>query len=294
MNKRILMVLLGALPIIALGGCMKVSVDQVVQPDGSSHVRIVNDISAIAGLGDLNDMSLGGLEDSANVEAADLGEFEENLNSACDDFYRDTTLQNPNCARADYVITMEGDLQIPEEQFKVKKSLPYKTYSYNAQYVFDVLGETGGEQSQQFNKEKLTEAKAGADLIGMTLSYTVTMPGKEVIAASIGDIDQTTVTMDIFDLIGEDEVMVESQELNWLWIILGIGLLIGGLMIAIVVLVVVMKSKRKKKSNTTPQAVPDATPFRKVDESVPPLSTVTEQPKESPTIIAPKEQPKSD
>lgn len=235
-----------------LGGCMKVSVDHTIQPDGSSHVEIVNDLSALAGLGDLNNTSLGSLGDAAADPAASdqLADFEANLEAACDDFYRDTTLLNPTCERNGYVVTMGGDYTLPESAFTVKKSIPYTTYTYNAKEVINTLGQTGGEQAKQFDEAALAQAKAGASLVGMELTYSVTMPGKEVVITDVGEITETKVEINIFDLIGNDATTIQSQAVNWTW--LGILILLGIVIVFIGVAVLMMMVKKKRKAANVP------------------------------------------
>lgn len=267
---------------ILFGGCMKVNVNHIIQADGTSRIEIINDLSALAGLGDLNNASLGSLGDAAADPAASdqLADFEQNLEAACDDFYKDTHLQNPNCERKEYVVTMSGDYDIPDTAFTVKKSIPYVTYTYDAKQVIMALGETGGEQAKQFDEAALAQAKAGAALIGMELNYTVTMPGKELVSASVGEATETTVKIDIFDLVGNDATTIQSQSLNWLWI--GILILVGLVILAVGVAVLMMVIKKKRKvANATPGLATTTKPFH-IAEATTPLPTTP--PEDSPKI----------
>lgn len=252
-----------------LGGCMKVSVDHRIESDGSSHVEIVNDLSALAGLGDLNNTSLGSLGDAAADPAASdqLADFEANLEAACDDFYRDTSLQNPTCEREGYVVTMNGDYTIPESAFTVKKSIPYITYTYDAKEVINALGQTGGEQAKQFDEAALAQAKAGASLVGMELTYTVTMPGKEIVETNVGEATDTNVEINIFDLIGNDATTIQSQAVNWIWV--GILILVGVAIVMIGVITLMMVIKKKRKAANVPAGLATTSKPFDIPESQP-------------------------
>lgn len=268
---------------ILFGGCMKVNVTQVIESDGTSHVEIVNDLSAIAGLGDLNQASLGGLGDAAADPAASdqLADFEQNLEAACDDYYRDTKLQNPSCERKDYVVTMAGDYDIPDTAFTVKKSIPYVTYTYDAKEVISTLGQTGGEQAKQFDEDALAQAKAGASLVGMELNYTVTMPGKEILTTDVGEISETKVEINIFDLIGSDETTIQSRNVNWLWI--GILIVVGLVVLVVVVMILMMMMKKKRKAaNVTPGLATTTKPFHIAETTT--TSLPITPPEDSPKI----------
>lgn len=254
MNRIFKMSALLAGVALLVTGCFKVDIQHAIKKDGSSHVVMVNDVSALENLGGLNDLSLGGLGDVTNG-GVDTSEVEANLDSACDDFYKETTLVNPNCVRDGYVITMEGDTLLTEEMFTVKKSIPYITYSYNAANVFSILGDTGGEQSEQLSSDAIKEAKAGAELVGMELNYTINMPGT-VVSAAVGEIDAetNTVTMDVFELVDQPEALVTAQALNWMWLIITGGILVVLVLVVVMVLMVMMK-RRKKASAVNPAII---------------------------------------
>lgn len=254
LSQKLVGLVLGS-AVVLTTGCFKVDIQHAIKKDGSSHVTMVNDVSALENLDGLNDLSLGGVSDVTDG-GVDTTEVEANLDSACDDFYKETTLENPNCTRDGYIITMEGDTQLTEEMFTVKKSIPYVTYSYNAANVFSILGDTGGEQSEQLSSDAIKEAKAGAELVGMELHYTVTMPAT-VASAAVGEIDAetNTVTIDVFDVVDQPEAMITAQALNWMWLVIVGGVLIALVLVAVVVLMVMMK-RRKKASAVNPTAAP--------------------------------------
>lgn len=263
---------------VVFAGCMKVSVDHVIQPDGNSHATIVNDLSALAGLGDLNDASFGGLGDAAAdpVATNQLKDFEKNLETVCDDFYRDTALLNPTCERKDYVVTMQGDVQLTEPAFTVKKSIPYVTYTYDAAQVLAVLSETGGKQADQFDTAALQQAKSGAALVGMELTYTVQMPGKEIVTTDVGDIKDTSVKINIFDLIDKDTTNIVSHKVNWVWI--SVLILIGLVFLIIGVSVFIMMMKKKRKvADATPGLATTNKPFHVTEPTATSSETKTSE-----------------
>ncbi|MDP3970750.1 MAG: hypothetical protein Q8P90_03545 [bacterium] len=233
--------------VLLLGGCIKMDMQQTINKDGSSHVKIVNDLTAFGEFSQLDDASLGAAGDTAAGD--ELSQITENLDSACDDFYADTTMENAVCVRDEYIITMEGDLQLTEDIFDVKKSLPYITYSYDATNAFALMNETGGEQSKQLDETAISEAKASADLIGMELNYTLTMPAP-ITNSSVGVVTANQVVIDVFDLSGEEAIYIESQDLNWAWIIGGSVILLFLLALIILVLVLVIKRKMRIKKMT--------------------------------------------
>lgn len=230
--------------VLISAGCIKVDIQQVIDNTGQTHIEIQNDFSQLAALGETKDLGLGG--SPLLPKGPDLSNFQENLEGACDDFLKDTNLQNPQCEREEYIVTMQGDAVVPSEVFIVEKSLPYITYRYNARHVFDILGETGGEQSKQLDEKTITQAKTGADLLGMKLDYTLNMPAP-VLETAVGDIQGNSVTMDVFDLVDKPEAYIVAQEYNWPWIIAAISAVVILLLVGVVVTVLVIKSKFKNR-----------------------------------------------
>ncbi len=268
MKRFIITFTLASLPLIA-AGCINVNLDQTIEKDGSSAVTIENDLSQLASLGDLDDSSFGAAE---GLPASDkISEFTENISTACDDFDSETALERPVCEVRDNVVTMSGNIQLSEEVFEVKKSIPYTTYRYDLKNAFSLLRETGGDQAEQLDRDGIKEMKAGADLIGMKMTYSLTMPA-EISSADVGDINGTQLEVDIFDLVDDEGLYVEAQDLNWSWIIMLTLILLFGFVIFVVVVVLVIRSKMKKRKAAKQQsaAVTPESTEQKTDSTPPP------------------------
>lgn len=190
--------------LVAVSGCIRGEIVETIRGDGTSLVAMEEDYSKLYEL----------VKQSAGEEES--AAFRQNLTQSCTEFLKVTKLKNARCdAGENFVITKSGEYS-PRESgaLVVSPSIPYTTYKYDAKNIFGVLGNASAPQGQTFSEEALAQTKSQAALLGLDFKYTVVMPG-EVTKKDIGEIkDKNNVVINLFDMVGRENLYVESQELN--------------------------------------------------------------------------------
>jgi len=144
---------------------------------------------------------------------------DDSMIQTCENFTKNTTWKNAECILEDDIMTLRGDIILNTSYFEVDRSIPYITYRYDATNINNIIEDASIE-----------------------MTYTLEMPG-EIVSSDLGKIKGNTVTIDMFDLMEEEHVYVESRESNTVWnvaIILTIG-------VVIVIAASIVIYNRKKK-----------------------------------------------
>jgi len=219
--------------IIFVSGCINMEVNQKINSDSNSEIEIVYDLSAIAGISSQFESDL--------EQQESMSDFNENLSQACTEFNEKTDWKNAKCITTDdYKIIMSGEISLKDSpDFKITRSIPFITYRYDVKNIYTILSDVNvsEDQGQDFSDESLLETKSMSRLFNMEWKYTLEMPGK-ITKADVGEIKDNKVIIDMFDLAEEDHVYVESQELNLLWNLGVIAIIIG-----IVAIILILKGR---------------------------------------------------
>jgi len=236
-------VILASLILIAvlMSGCIKLTINQVINADGSSEVQVIYDMSALSA------MAQAFANESADGE--DASDSKSEMEESCAGFYNSTSLQNPRCSVTDDLkVVMSGETSLDgNPAFKVSRSIPYVTYTFDAKAVNSILSDVGDAQGQSFDTDQLKQAKAAAGAMGMSFTYVVQMPGT-IYEADAGTIEEDKITIDIFDMLDSENVYIKSRELNLLW---DIGLIV--IVVITVFLVILFLGKRGNKIQSNAQ-----------------------------------------
>lgn len=219
--------------IIFVSGCINMEVNQKINSDSSSEIEIIYDLSAIAGMSSQFDSEL--------EQQESMSDLNENLSQACTEFNEKTDWKNAKCITTDdYKIIMSGEISLKDSpDFKITRSIPFITYRYDVKNIYTILSDinVSEDQGQDFSDESLLETKSMSSLFNMEWEYTLEMPGK-ITNADVGEIKDNKVIIDMFDLAEEDHVYVESQELNLLWNLGVIAIIIG-----IIAIILILKRR---------------------------------------------------
>lgn len=230
--------------LLLLSGCIKMTVNQTIDTDGSSHMEVVYDMTAMVD-------SVQSMDDGSNPDALSII-TPEDAQASCDQFASETAWANPTCSIEGYVFTMGGDVQLVSPEFTTSKGLGGTNYSYDLKNLYTQLQAVGDSQGQEFSDTALKEQKEYVELTGIELTYTLTMPGT-ITSTDVGTIseDGSSVTIDLFDLADLESAQVVSEvaSVPWLWIAIG-----GGALIVVIGGVVVMKKKKPAMPAATPTA----------------------------------------
>jgi hypothetical protein len=115
----------------------------------------------------------------------------------CEKFYSNTLWKNPYCSVDGGKAIMRGAVSLKNEQeYVVKRSVPYNTYTYDAKAIHRISPELNGSE----------------------IALVLEMPG-EIIGAEAGTLRANKVEIRTLDLAGRKNAYVESRELNTSWII---------------------------------------------------------------------------
>ena len=226
--------------VILLAGCINLEIKQKIDRVGNSNIEIVFDMSKL----------VEPFKESVSQYCSEVSEekdSKEGFMKSCDDFNEKTKLKNPKCSvTEDYKIVMSGELALGGETFKVVKSIPYITYTYDAKHIEKLVSESvGGSKNLGIPSEDLGESSdfgnfgLSPEMLGIKATYTLEMPGK-IVKADFGEIKDNKLIMDLIELQDKDKALVESQELNLTWLIAGGAVLF---MIVIIVLALVLRRK---------------------------------------------------
>lgn len=241
-NRSLFASTVGLVGVMLLSGCIKMDVQQTVNTDGSSHMKVVYDMTGMV-------ESMQSMDDGTNPDALSII-TPEDAQASCDQFTTETSWANPTCSIEGYVFTMEGDVQLESPAFTSSKGLTSTSYNYDLKDLYTQLQAVGDSQGQEFSDTALKEQKEYVEFTGIELTYTLTMPGT-ITTSDVGTIseDGTNVTINLFDMaeLESAHVVSEVKSAPWLWI--GGG--VGGL---IVVLGLVGFMMKKKKGPAAPTA----------------------------------------
>lgn len=260
--RRIYITSAALMSLLVLSGCIKMTVTQTIENSGKSHVEVVYDatemMQSLEGFSDTQevlDAETAGTEDATTTEdpADDVDTYlvsDEDSQKSCDDFYAQTTWENPSCTFEGYVFSMSGDVTLTAPAFEASSGVGGTTYRYDLKNVYDVLSAVSSSQGQDFSDESLKEQKDYVEMTGIELTYTLTMPGT-ITTTDVGTIqeDGKTVVIDLFELPDYETAFIESKESGTPWLWIGIGALVvvlgvGGFM--------VMKKKKGGRVETAP------------------------------------------
>ncbi|MFA6436561.1 MAG: hypothetical protein WCW30_05525 [Candidatus Gracilibacteria bacterium] len=280
MKKSSLPLWVGAITLLLLSGCIKMDVQQTINTDKTSHIEVIYDASELVSY--MTSMEDSFSEDSTTTEETTVtddttvtdettpseplttdeitvtddtavttdsnADLLTGFDEACDTFLAETTWTNPTCVAEEYVFTMAGDISLLEDPSLTTNKTPAGTvYRYDLKNLFIQLSAVGMSQDQDFSDAALEEQKQYADMSGITLTYTLTMPGT-ITKADVGTIseDATSVSINLFDMAGMENAYVESTVKGTPWLYIG-----GGILLLVVITGGVMMMKGKKKPTPT-------------------------------------------
>jgi len=244
MKKSHLSLLVGVITLLFLSGCIKMNIQQTINADKTSHIEMTYDASEFVSY--MTSMGDSFSEDATTTDPnADLlASFDE----ACTTFLAETTWANPTCISQDYVFAMAGDISLADDPaLTVGKGATGTVYRYDLKNLYTQLNAVGTSQGQDFSDTSLQEQKEFADMSGITLTYTLTMPGT-ITKYAVGTLseDGATVSINLFDMAGLESVYVESTVKGMPWLYIG-----GGVLLLVVVIGGVTMMKGKKKATPT-------------------------------------------
>lgn len=214
--------------LVSMSGCIDIEANQKINSDGSSEVELIYDFS--------------GLNESAEMYGSVDDQQDDSMIQTCENFTKNTTWKNAECILEDDIMTLRGDIILNTSYFEVDRSIPYITYRYDATNINNIIEDASIGEEQETVEESMGGMKAMAAMFGIEMTYTLEMPG-EIVSSDLGKIKGNTVTIDMFDLMEEEHVYVESRESNTVWnvaIILTIG-------VVIVIAASIVIYNRKKK-----------------------------------------------
>jgi|GEM_PF-1970505 len=217
-----------------LSGCIKQEYYQKVNPDGTSTIRQVTDFS--------------GMVESMDESMAEMGgapgeNFTAGLLESCSGITDDSIA----CSVDGYVLTLEKTFT-PEDgyyTFEVEQGL-YNKYRLTVNKVpSDVFADAMQDEDLMGGAEASTDtidltdktnakqtAQTVALISGMELTYNVEMPGAVKTAYVDGgdytpEIEGNTAEYDLLEVFDDSgALVVESEELNILWVGVGLAVII--------------------------------------------------------------------
>jgi len=249
------------LAVLILSGCISLDVKQKIKSNGDSEMEVTYDLSAFYSVA--NDMTAG--FGNGSVKQPEAGKEDNNLTESCGKFLKGTDWKNPKCrVTENYKIIMGGESSLKgNPAFKVSRSIPYITYHYDVKNVYSELSDASKSQDQEFSDAQLSKSKQVANAMGMKFTYTVEMPGK-ISKADIGEVKGNQVVIDLFELSGKEVVYIESQELNLLW---DLGAL--ALILAFITWGVVAMLKKRAKTAQAQGQYPSQQGYQQVQQYSP-------------------------
>lgn len=263
MKKSSLSLFISATTLLILSGCIKMDVQQTINMDKTSHIKVVYDasefVSYMTSMGDSFSEDTTTTDDTTATDDTAVtddttttdstttdpnAELLTGFEEACDEFLAQTTWTNPACTSQDYVFTMAGDISLTDSTaLTTSKGATGTVYRYDLKELYTQLNAVGESQDQDFSDAALQEQKEFADMSGITLTYTLTMPGT-IDKADVGIIseDGTTVSINLFDMAGLESAYVESTVKGMPWLYIG-----GGILLLVVVVGGVMMNRHAAK-----------------------------------------------
>jgi len=201
-NIKYLLVASVIVSVILISGCINLELNQTIRADGTSSVELVYDLSNIA------DMA-----QSMNGTGPDVDAIRQNMSVTCNEIGDKTRWSNVQCSVSDDLkITIKGELDLRNSDALVITTTDSKTtYRYSVKDVYNTLSDVSEPQGQEeVNDEQIQQAKQMAAMMNIKMDYTLKMPGK-ITRADVGEVNDDTVTISLFDLAGRDAVYVESE-----------------------------------------------------------------------------------
>jgi hypothetical protein len=228
--KRLFIVFALIVLLFLFSGCIKINVYQKVHPDGMADNTAEMDFSGFAGLS-------GGMGEEPIDMSTMCEQMEEQSEGQYEDFF---------CEVDGYVVTFGGKTNLnenPEIEFEKVEGFPFTTYklTIQSQSLEDLSSgadTTGMPETElsTINEEQLAQMKS----MGVEMNYTIEMPGT-ISKAEGAEVEGATAKFDLLEFFatGQTIMVVESQEINYLWV--GV---IGVVFVVLIVLVLFVLHKR--------------------------------------------------
>ena len=244
--------------LVLLMGCIKVDINEKIHPDGMADFKMTINMSGMANMGSMirDNISFGdntSLENNGPVSGGtglvSMGMQNSAMPEWCEGIAKNMTergFTDVHCEadKEQFIITVTAKRKLTEKDgFKKTSTLLGTNYSYRPNMTA-LLGEEWG------NNENSNPAMAKA--MGISMTYTVEMPGK------ITKIENGKIVegKGVFDLIGDEgkTFYLESEES-------GIGLLavVGVALLAIVVIAAFVFIKLMGRKKPAAEAMPVGT-----------------------------------
>lgn len=216
-------------------GCISLDINQEIKENGTSNIELIYDLSQI------EEQMKSFQNDLNNSSISNSNNTEENEIDFCNDIREDNPENfNFNCEEVEEnIIKLTGDFDT-NSYFQKNESLFKTTYTFDAIFIFSILGQIGGEEGK-ITPESLSEMR----ILNPDLSYTIKMPG-EISKSEVGRISKSTVKLDLFELDKKESVLIIAEKKNNTIFIIGSILI---LLIIIVISYFIILNKRKKMPN---------------------------------------------
>jgi hypothetical protein len=214
------MILIFAVMLLMLFGCVKINMTQKVETDGSSTMTMVMDMTKLIELS----------PDSAKTNPCD------NQN--------ETILQGGTCTYSNGVMTVTTKGDPTKYKFTTESGIIETKYRF--EMPFSELsktassGDSSGMDTNSLNTPEAKQQLAQMKSMGVEMNYTVEMPGT-ITSAEGGKISGNKATFDLLEMFASEttpnSIVIESTTMNTTMLAAGLV----GLVIVILVLLKVMK-----------------------------------------------------
>ncbi|MFH2106650.1 MAG: hypothetical protein ABII22_05270 [Candidatus Micrarchaeota archaeon] len=214
------LMLIFAVILLMLFGCVKMNITQKLETDGSSMVTVVMDMKKLIELS----------PDAATTNPCETQEMPP-----------ETT-----CNYADGVMTMTQKGDATKYKFTAENGLIENKYRFEIDFselsktASATGGSTSGMDPSSLNTAEGKEQIAQLKSMGVEMTYTVEMPGEVILAEGAMNKTGSKATFDLLDMFAgstTDKIVVESKIVNTTMIVAGLVGLVG----LILVLLKVMK-----------------------------------------------------
>lgn len=214
--------------LLLLAGCVEITLTHEIQPDASSEVHLLYDISSLE--------QLQGLDTS---EEEELEVVEQN---PCEEFVNSTY----SCEQlSDTEILLTTTWQVPEERLTIQQGLLKTTYELDVRAGIDLL-----ELVDEDEPLELAMLKQ----IGGEIMYEVTLPGKITDAPTGQIISEDTVRVDLLSISENHPTIITSaeQKNTFLYGLYGLG----GVLLVLLFFVALTRLKKHDQEQATSTRTP--------------------------------------
>lgn len=249
MNKKILLVSLIFL-VIFFSGCLSIDIYQKINSDGSSEIEVIYDISKIVASGMAGEEFT--LEGACENATPQRGQF-ENIRCTADDKKGIMTISFSVPSKDMIGFTNEDDVYQYDALFMLEllsnKDEPEEPESENDT---DMMLHMGGSS---FDQEFLAQMNTTAAMFDTHMTLVIEMPG-EITQSDLGIIDGNKVTINMFDMIGSESVLIKSKgssgfNIDPIYIVIPIAVIL------IIILIIILVKKKPKKETASAQSLND-------------------------------------